>query len=55
MKNPDLKTYSNVLTIQSGWHDSARSDVAFASRLALMVDLDQGIQFVEVRADFNSI
>ena len=51
----NFKTYNNVLTIQSGWHDPVRFSAPMASRLASVIDLDQGIQFVEVQADFNSI
>ena len=51
----DFKTYKHEAAIPSGWHDSARFDASFASRLALIIDLDQGIQFVKVQADFNSI
>ena len=51
----DFKTYRYDTAIPLGWHNSTRSDALFASRLALVIDLDQGIQFVEVRADFNSI
>ena len=49
-----FKTYNYKAAIQSGWHDSTRFDASFASRLALILDLDQGIQFVEVQAGFNS-
>ena len=48
-------TYNNVLAIQSGWHNPVRFDAPIASRLASVIDLDQGIQFVKVQADFNSI
>ena len=51
----DFTTYKLVAAIQSGWHDSARSDAAIASRLALVIDLDLGIQFVKVQAIFNSL
>ena len=50
----DFKTYNHDSTIQSGWHDSALSGAAIASRLALVLDLDPGIQFVKVLAGFNS-
>ena len=44
-----FKTYKHEAAIQSGWHDSARFDASFASRLVLIIGLDQGIQFVEVQ------
>ena len=50
----DFKTYKHEAAIQSGWHNSTRFDASIASRLALMIDLDQGIQFVKVQARFNS-
>ena len=49
MGKVDFKTYKHKAAIQSGWHDSAQFDASFASRLALIFDLDQGIQFVEVQ------
>ena len=49
MGNVDFKTYKHEAAIQSGWHDSTRFDASFASRLALILDLDQEIQFVEVQ------
>ena len=50
----DFITYKHEAAIQSGWHYSTRFDAAIASRLALTIDLDQGIQFVKVQARFNS-
>ena len=54
-KKSKFGTYNNVLTIQSGWRNSVRFDASIASHLVLIIDLDLGIQFVKVQADFNSI
>ena len=50
----DFETYKQVSEIQFSCHDPAQFDASIASRLALMIDLDQGIRFVKVPARFNS-
>ena len=50
----DFKTYKQLAATQSGWHDSTRFGASSASRLALIIDLDQGIQFMKAQANFNS-
>ena len=49
----DFKTYKHETAIQSGWDDSARFDAPIASHLALIIDLDQGIQFVPIAIHFG--
>ena len=50
----DFTTYKHEAAIQSDWHDSTRFDASIASHLALILDLDQGIQVVKVPARFDS-
>ena len=49
-----FQTYKRVSAIPSSCHDPARFNATIASRLALIIDLDQGIQFVKIQARFNS-
>ena len=50
----DFETYKQVSEIQFSCHDPAQFDASIASRLALIIGLDQGIQFVRVQVHFNS-